>query len=174
MATIKSYEFAQGENFKPENPFDAVLGAVAALKTSLQIGEKFQAVHGTGEGGRVHKETFNVVGILAPTGTPIDRAIFVNMQGFYDIHHHEDEEARSRNTANMKNTRPKRARQQRSHRRAGVHPQGPRRSRADRRGGQANQRRQGGPGRRARQGDYRTVRGRSSARSSGFCWEWPW
>jgi putative ABC transport system permease protein len=86
----ESFEFAQGENFKSENPFDAVLGAVAALKTNLQVGEKFQAVHGTGEGGRVHRETFHVVGVLAPTGTPLDRAIYVNMQGFYDIHHGED------------------------------------------------------------------------------------
>ena len=82
----QSYTFDQGENFKDENPFDAVLGASAAARTRLQVGEKFQAVHGMGDGGRVHKETFNVVGILAPTGTPVDRAIFVNMAGFYEIH----------------------------------------------------------------------------------------
>ena len=87
----KAYEFAEGENFKEENHFDAVMGAIAAYRTQLGVGEKFQAVHGSGEGGRVHKETFNVVGILAPTGTPVDRAVFVNMQGFQDIHHHEEE-----------------------------------------------------------------------------------
>ena len=82
----KSYEFAAGENFKADNPFDAVVGAIAAAKAGLRVGEKFQAVHGSSEGGRVHKETFRVVGVLAPTSTPVDRAIFVNMQGFYDIH----------------------------------------------------------------------------------------
>jgi len=56
----------EGESFKTENPFDAVLGAVAALKTLKKIGDTFQAVHGTSEGGREHKQTFKVVGILAP------------------------------------------------------------------------------------------------------------
>jgi putative ABC transport system permease protein len=86
----KTYSFAEGECFKDTNHFDAVLGAIAAYRTQLQVGEKFQAVHGSSEGGRVHKETFNVVGILAPTGTPVDRAVFVNMIGFQDIHHGEE------------------------------------------------------------------------------------
>ena len=88
----QEYKFAEGESFKTENPFDAVLGAVTALKTLKKVGDTFQAVHGTSEGGREHKQTFKVVGILAPTGTPIDRAIFVNMLGFYDIHHQEEAE----------------------------------------------------------------------------------
>ena len=69
----QSYQFAAGENFKAENHFDAVVGATAAAKAGLQVGEKFQAVHGSGEGGVVHKETFHVVGVLAPTSTPVDR-----------------------------------------------------------------------------------------------------
>ncbi len=86
----RSYEFTAGENFKTEDHFAAVVGAIAAAKAGLQVGEKFQAVHGTSEGGRTHKETFHVVGVLAPTSTPVDRAIFVNMEGFYDIHGAED------------------------------------------------------------------------------------
>jgi putative ABC transport system permease protein len=89
----KTYSFAEGECFKDENHFDAVLGSSAAYRTQLRVGEKFQAVHGSGEGGRVHKETFTVVGILAPTGTPVDRAVFVNMLGFQDIHHGEEKVA---------------------------------------------------------------------------------
>jgi putative ABC transport system permease protein len=96
----RTYEFAQGENFKAENHFEGVLGAVAAAKTRLQIGEPFQAVHGTGEGGQTHRQTFKVVGILAPTGTPMDHAVFVNMRGFQDIHsgesaanHHDEADA---------------------------------------------------------------------------------
>ncbi len=89
----QSYQFAAGENFKAENHFDAVVGATAAAKAGLPVGEKFQAVHGSGEGGVVHKETFHVVGVLAPTSTPVDRAIYVNMEGFYDIHSAEDEAA---------------------------------------------------------------------------------
>ena len=85
----KSYEFAQGDNFKEENHSDGVLGATAAARTKLQIGEPFQVVHGSGIGGRAHKQTFTVVGILAPTGTPVDHAVFVNMYGFHDIHRAE-------------------------------------------------------------------------------------
>jgi len=85
----KSYEFAQGENFKVENHFEGVLGATAAATTKLQIDETFQATHGSGIGSRSHEQKFTVVGILAPTGTPVDRAVFVNMYGFLDIHHAE-------------------------------------------------------------------------------------
>lgn len=85
----KSYKFAQGENFKTENLYDGVLGATAAARTKLQIGEKFQAVHGSGIGGHTHKQTFTVVGILEPTGTPVDQAVFVNMYGFHHIHKSE-------------------------------------------------------------------------------------
>lgn len=85
----ESYKFAEGENFKTENHFEAVMGAVAALRTRAQIGEPILVVHGSAEGGRTHKESFKVVGILAPTGTPADRAVFVNMLGFQDVHHAE-------------------------------------------------------------------------------------
>jgi putative ABC transport system permease protein len=85
----KSYEFANGHNFKRESPFDAVVGSIVAAKAGLTVGQKFKAVHGSGEGGTVHKETFEVVGVLAPTSTPVDRAIFVNMHGFEQIHHAE-------------------------------------------------------------------------------------
>ncbi|MEN6405093.1 MAG: ABC transporter permease [Thermoguttaceae bacterium] len=87
----RSYEFTAGRNFKADQPFEAVVGATAAARASLKIGDTFQAVHGGSEGGQVHKETFTVVGVLAPTSTPVDRALFVNMQGFYDIHAAEDE-----------------------------------------------------------------------------------
>jgi putative ABC transport system permease protein len=56
----------------------------------LKVGTTFQAVHGVAEeGGNVHAETFNVVGVLGQTGTPVDRGIFVNMDGFYQIHGEE-------------------------------------------------------------------------------------
>jgi putative ABC transport system permease protein len=87
----KEYKFVAGENFKADKPFEAVVGAIAAAKAGFVVGDEknnqFQAVHG----GRVHQEMFKVVGILKPTNTPVDRAIFVNMQGFVDIHHHEED-----------------------------------------------------------------------------------
>jgi putative ABC transport system permease protein len=86
----KKYELAQGRNFKlytPENGFfEAVVGATVAREYQLQLGDKLVASHGAaaGEASHEHGESpFVVVGILKPSGTPMDRAVFVNMEGFY-------------------------------------------------------------------------------------------
>jgi len=92
----QSYQFADGENFSADDPFAAVAGAVAAKETGLRPGAKFKAAHGTGQAAaRQHDEEFTVTGVLKPTGTPVDRAIFVNMEGFYLIHAKEDRSADS-------------------------------------------------------------------------------
>jgi putative ABC transport system permease protein len=57
------------------------------------VGEKFKPVHGSAaERGEEHSP-FDVVGVLAQTGTPNDRAIFVNMEGFYHLHTASAEDA---------------------------------------------------------------------------------
>ncbi|MGQ9575696.1 MAG: ABC transporter permease [Thermoguttaceae bacterium] len=88
----RDYEYQEGGNFAADAPFEAVVGAVAARKAGLKVGgEPFRPVHGSlGEQGRQHGE-FTVVGVLKPTGTPIDRAIFVNMEGFYRMHAEPEE-----------------------------------------------------------------------------------
>ena len=86
----RKYRFAEGQNFKLPNHFEAVMGAIAASKTSTQVKEQIQIVHGSGIGAHTHEEKFTVVGILEPTGTPVDRAVFVNMLGFQEIHHHDE------------------------------------------------------------------------------------
>jgi len=118
------YEFAAGENFKAENHFDAVVGAIAATKAGLSVGEKFQAVHGTSEGGVAHKETFHVVGVLAPTGTPVDRAIYVNMEGFYEIHSAEEEAEHAKREQHAKIEPAAKAGQPGKHGKAKKHPVG--------------------------------------------------
>ena len=42
----QEYRFAEGENFKKEGRFEAVMGAIAASKTRSQIGEPLQIIHG--------------------------------------------------------------------------------------------------------------------------------
>src|SRR5690606_9944073 len=54
-----------------------------------EVGSKFKLVHGGADTGHVHDEEFEVVGILAPTGTPDDRTAFVNLEGFYLVSGHE-------------------------------------------------------------------------------------
>lgn len=83
----RTYKWAAGRNFHKEDQYDAVVGATAAHEAELNVGDTFQAIHGqVEEGGKAHKQTFNVVGVLEHTGTPNDRAIFVNMEGFYHLH----------------------------------------------------------------------------------------
>ena len=91
----KAYEFAEGENFKRENPFDGVIGWTAAKETRLKVGDTFKALHGVAE----HDDHFTVVGILARTGTPSDRALFVNIDGFSAIHGHDAGESQKSITA---------------------------------------------------------------------------
>lgn len=80
----KKYTFAEGENFKEENYYEAVLGDVAAKRTGLKVGDTFQPVATVGEGSEKHgHKGFTVVGILDHTGTPNDRAVFMNIEGFW-------------------------------------------------------------------------------------------
>jgi putative ABC transport system permease protein len=81
--TEKFYRFQSGgRNFKSENFFEAVLGSVVANRTGLKVGDTFRPTHGISGEGDKHDE-FTVVGILEPTGTSNDRALFINIEGFY-------------------------------------------------------------------------------------------
>jgi putative ABC transport system permease protein len=85
----RKYAFAQGRNFKQDAPFEAVAGAVAAGKLGLKLGDTFQPAHGVIDDDQgVKHDAFTVVGILEPTGTPNDRALFINMEGFYVLENH--------------------------------------------------------------------------------------
>ena len=83
----KKYEFMQGRNFKTfseENGyFECIVGSKVAREKRLTIGTKISATHGDPEGELHDEHPFTVVGILKPSGTPNDRAVFVNIEGFY-------------------------------------------------------------------------------------------
>ncbi len=91
-----AYEFSAGKNFEQDDYFGAVVGATVARETGLKVGDEFQPAHGVGPDAHVH-DPFIVRGVLKPTGTPNDRALFINMEGFYLIPEHakplDDEEA---------------------------------------------------------------------------------
>jgi len=86
----KSYSFREGRNMAPDAFFEAVLGDQVARRTGLRVGDRFKPTHGvTTEAGTGHDhDEFTVVGILNPTGTPNDRAVFVNLEGFYLLEGH--------------------------------------------------------------------------------------
>ncbi len=84
----QTYEFAEGHNFGESDFFDAVAGASAARQLKLKIGDQFRPTHSVG-GKSEHKHgAFTVVGVLKPTGTPNDNALFVNIEGFYRVGGH--------------------------------------------------------------------------------------
>jgi putative ABC transport system permease protein len=81
----EKYTFAEGRNFKHDEFFTGVMGATAAAETGMKVGDEFRPTHG--EGGHEHSP-FKLVGILNRTGTPADRAVFVNIEGFYLMEGH--------------------------------------------------------------------------------------
>lgn len=74
--------------------FKAVVGADVALDTGLKVGSMFTPSHGVeGVGGGGHKEAeTEVVGVLEPTGTPLDRAVLIPIGAYYVIDGHEAKE----------------------------------------------------------------------------------
>jgi putative ABC transport system permease protein len=70
-----------------ENAFEAVVGADAASRTGLTIGEQFTGRHGFTDHGHHHDEDFYTVqGILKPTGTIIDQLILTTVDTYWLIH----------------------------------------------------------------------------------------
>ncbi|HOE66778.1 MAG TPA: ABC transporter permease [Candidatus Hydrogenedentes bacterium] len=87
------FRMAEGRVF--EKPMEAVLGSVVARKTGLKVGDSFTGTHGFTEGvagsGHDHSnQPYTVVGLLAPSGTPMDRAAFCDLRSVWEVHgHHE-------------------------------------------------------------------------------------
>lgn len=70
-------------------PFDAYIGSRVAAENGWTLGTKLKLRHGGAAGDHVHDEEFTVVGLIAPTGTPHDKTVYVNLQGFYQIQGHD-------------------------------------------------------------------------------------
>ncbi len=87
----RKYTFSQGRNLQEYSAdygyFEAVLGAQTAKRMNKQVGDTFKTTHGDPE-GEGHGQEFTVVGVLDPTGTPNDRAAFINLEGFYLMEGH--------------------------------------------------------------------------------------
>ena len=68
--------------------FDIVLGAQVADRLDYELGTSITLSHGLGATSfSEHTDKpFEVVGILAPTGTPLDRSVFVSLEAIEAIH----------------------------------------------------------------------------------------
>ncbi len=79
-------EVAEGRLW--DEPLEAVFGAVAAAQTGLGLGDRFVGEHGLGGvGGPTHdKFPYDVVGLLAPTGSVVDRLVFTSVATVQLVH----------------------------------------------------------------------------------------
>jgi len=69
----------------------ALVGALVARDLGLKVGDKFVGSHGLVEGGEEHSEfPYTVTGILAPTGSGLDRLILSSIETVWTIHHHHE------------------------------------------------------------------------------------
>ncbi|MCO7224263.1 FtsX-like permease family protein [Pleionea sp. CnH1-48] len=82
----RSLTFANGRAF--EQVFDVVLGSEVANKLGYRLGDTLTLAHGVAATSfSMHDDRpFTVVGILAPTGTPVDHTLHVSLQGIEAIH----------------------------------------------------------------------------------------
>jgi putative ABC transport system permease protein len=77
--------FAAGKPFA--DVFEAVLGSDVARELGHRVGDRITLTHGMAELGPGHDDKpFAVVGVLAPTGTPVDRAVHVSLEAITAIH----------------------------------------------------------------------------------------
>ena len=90
-ALDRPFDFESGEAFVAESEangfFEAVLGSRVAAEMKVGVGDLLYPTHGDPE-GKGHEDAFMITGVLNPTGTPNDRAAFVNLEGFYLMEGH--------------------------------------------------------------------------------------
>lgn len=68
-------------------PMEAVLGAAVAESTGHSLGSTFAGAHGLVDGGHSHDaRQYHVVGVLAPTGTVLDRLVLTSLESVWALH----------------------------------------------------------------------------------------
>ena len=85
-ADLQALQFSTGNRFA--NIYDVVLGAEVARTLAYQLGDHIILSHGLGVTSfSQHKESpFTVTGILKPTGTPVDKSLYISLSGMEAIH----------------------------------------------------------------------------------------
>ena len=81
-------EIALAEGRANVDLLDVTLGADVAAELNYALGDEIVVTHGLGEVGFLDHShmPFTVVGVLAKTFTPVDRAIYVTLEGMEAIH----------------------------------------------------------------------------------------
>ena len=80
---IRHYDMSLSTGRYWDQNFEVVVGS----SVNLDIGDEFMGVHGLLEDGSSHEEhKYDVVGILKPSGTVLDRLILTSLNSVLDIH----------------------------------------------------------------------------------------
>ena len=82
----QALSFQNGQPF--EDLFDAAIGAEVARELEYDVGTPLILTHGLGQVGFSDHDDrpFRVVGVLRPTGTPVDRTVHVSVEAITAIH----------------------------------------------------------------------------------------
>jgi putative ABC transport system permease protein len=82
----RSVQISQGR--QPSGIFDAALGSEVAERLHYHLGQKIILAHGLSAISFIKHDDrpFTIVGILAKTGTPVDRSIYITLYGVEAMH----------------------------------------------------------------------------------------
>lgn len=68
---------------------EAVVGSVVAQRTGVRAGDHLEPSHGLADvEGKAHDDEYTVVGVLAPTNSPLDRLVFIPIEGVFRMSGH--------------------------------------------------------------------------------------
>jgi putative ABC transport system permease protein len=93
IAGGRSLEFGAGRRFS--GPHEVVLGAEVARELGYGLASSLVVAHGTADVGFAQhaEDPFRVVGILARTGTPVDRTVHISLDSMESLHGKEGPQA---------------------------------------------------------------------------------
>jgi putative ABC transport system permease protein len=87
----EALKFSQGQAFDglpPQHLFEAVIGSEVAQRLGYGLSQRIVLSHGDGafKANDHADKPFTIVGILAPTGTPVDRSVHISLQAMEALH----------------------------------------------------------------------------------------
>jgi putative ABC transport system permease protein len=84
---ISHYEASLAQGVMWKSSMQAVLGFRVAQQSGLKVGDTFTGTHGLASGGHAHGQSpYTVTGILAPSGSVLDRLVLTPLESVWQVH----------------------------------------------------------------------------------------
>ena len=84
---IKHYDAKLASGALWAKPMQAVIGSQVARQTGLKVGDSFAGSHGLSGGGQSHGQLpYTVVGVLAASGSVLDRLVLTATESVWKVH----------------------------------------------------------------------------------------